>query len=43
MNEQIQQALIKIIDKANSGVDASINFLGVAEKIDKMVEMLFLS
>ena len=28
MNEQMQQALIKIIEKANSGVDASINFLG---------------
>ena len=28
MNEQLQQALVKIIEKANSGVDASISFLG---------------
>ena len=27
MNEQMQQALIKVIEKANSGVDASIDFL----------------
>ena len=27
MNEQLQQALVKLIEKANSGVDASISFL----------------
>ena len=27
MNEQMQQALTKVIEKANSGVDASIDFL----------------
>ena len=27
MNEQLQQALVKVIEKANSGVDASISFL----------------
>ena len=27
MNEQLQQALVKLIEKANSGVDSSISFL----------------
>jgi hypothetical protein len=38
MNEQMQQALIKVIEKANSGVDASINFL--SDQLPDVVHLL---
>ncbi|MGL5582080.1 MAG: hypothetical protein ACRDCE_14150 [Cetobacterium sp.] len=40
MNDQLQQALLKIIDKTQAGVDASVEFLG--KEIPDVVQQLLM-